>query len=107
MRTMSTSIRGRPASSCRAASLFLAGAFVAFLVTQAPHLVHHFFEPDLVQDECPYAASGDRAGGLQIEPVVVLVNLDGSAPAPTAIFSEPPSVIVAASLGRAPPSPSL
>jgi hypothetical protein len=35
------------------------------------------------------------------------VTSDSSAPAPTAIFSEPLSVIVEASHGRAPPSPSL
>ena len=52
------------------ASLLLAGAFVAFVATQSPHLVHHFFEPELVQDECPFAANGERTGGLPIEPVV-------------------------------------
>jgi hypothetical protein len=100
---MRTSICRRRTSSYQTTSLLLAGAFVAFLVTQAPHLVHHFFEPDLVQDECPFAASGDRAGGLQIEPVTVIVILDGAAAAPSAVVSEPPNVIVEASLGRAPP----
>jgi hypothetical protein len=85
-------------------SLFLAGAFVAFLVSQAPHLVHHFFEPDLVQDECPFAASGDRIGGLQTEPVVVAVS-DVSMPVLPAAPLAPASLARAVPLGRAPPSP--
>ena len=84
-------------------SLLLAALFAAFIVTQAPHLVHHFFEPDLVQDECPYAASGERTGGLPVEPVAVVATPDVSTVTLPTVLIAPPRVGLAASLGRAPP----
>jgi hypothetical protein len=59
-------VLARPGPSVwrRRASLLIAGAFVAFLAMQAPHLVHHFFEPEHVKDECPFAANGERTGGI-------------------------------------------
>ena len=85
-------------------SVLVSGLLVAFLVTQAPHLVHHFFEPDHVQNECPFAANGERTGGLQIEPVDVVTGADISIPVlPSAVF-EPGSVAHATPLGRAPPA---
>ena len=102
---MATSASRSPTLSGRVASLLLAGAFVAFVATQAPHLVHHFFQPDLVQDECPFAASGDRTGGLQLEPIVVVVTTpEVSTPALPAVLPAPPSVVPAASRSRAPPA---
>jgi hypothetical protein len=101
---MATSAFGRPVSWRSVTSLLVASAFMAFLVTQAPHLVHHFFDTELVQDECPFAANGDRTGGLQIEPVAVVTVADISIPMlPAAIF-EPGSVAHATPLGRAPPA---
>ena len=87
------------------ASLLLLGAFVAFLVTQAPHLVHHFFEPEQVVDECPFAANGDRTGGLTTQPVVTVALADASTPLATAIRAAVQSLVPAASRGRAPPAP--
>jgi hypothetical protein len=101
---MATSALGRPVSWRSVTSLVLAGAFVAFIAAQAPHLVHHFFEPDLVQDECPFAANGERTGGLQIEPVAVVAVSDASTPLLAAALFEPGSVAHAAPLGRAPPA---
>ncbi len=95
---------GRLASWRSATSLLLAGAFMAFIAAQAPHLVHHFFERDLVQDECPFAANGERAGGLQIEPVTIVAVSDVSMPVPPAAPFEPRSVAHATPLGRAPPA---
>jgi hypothetical protein len=100
---MTTSGSPCPTLSCRVASLLLAGAFVAFVATQAPHLVHHFFQPALVQDECPFAASGDRTGGLEVEPVAVVVVSEVSTLALAAMPPVPPSAVAAAFLGRAPP----
>lgn len=97
---------GRPTVLRRATSLLLAALFVAFVAKQAPHLVHHFFEPDLVQDECPFASSGDRAGAVPVEPVAVVATPDVSTAALPAVLSAPPSVVPDVSLGRAPP-PSL
>jgi hypothetical protein len=85
------------------ASLLLAGAFVAFLATQSPHLVHHFFEPDLVQDECPFAASGDRTGWLPIEPVAVAATAEVSTPLLPAVLLPPTAVARDAARSRAPP----
>jgi len=99
-----TSASPGPASSRRAASLLFAGLFVAFIATQAPHLVHHFFERELVQDECPFAASGERTGGLQVQPVAVLAIAHVSTPALAAALPAPPSIVPAASRGRAPPA---
>src|SRR2546425_13318327 len=101
---MATSGSRRPTLSCRVASLLLAGAFVAVVASQAPHLVHHFFQPDLVRDECPFAASGERLGGLQIEPVAVVTTPEVSTPALPAVPPSPPSVVPAASRSRPPPA---
>src|SRR5262249_57930741 len=78
---MATSAFGRRVSWRSVTGLLIACAFMAFLVTQAPHLVHHFFDPELVQDECPFAANGDRTGGLQIEPLALLAASARSRPA--------------------------
>ena len=101
---MATSSSRGPAWSCRAAGLLFAALFVAFVVTQAPHLVHHFFEPELVQDECPFAASGERTGGLQVDPVAVVAVTDASTLAVPTVLPASPSVVPAASRGRAPPT---
>ena len=98
-----TSAFGRPTSRCRVASLLLAGLFLASIATQAPHLVHHFFERDHVKDQCPFAASGERSGGLPLEPVAVVATPDVSTPTLPAVFMAPPSGGPTASRGRAPP----
>src|SRR2546428_729192 len=76
---------------------------VASIATQAPHLVHHFFERDHVKDQCPFAASGERSGGLPLEPVAVVATPDVSTPTLPAVFMAPPSGGPTASRGRAPP----
>ena len=88
----------------RSVSLLLSALFVAFVVQQAPHLVHHFFEPEHVQDECPFAASAERTGALQADAVVIAIwDVKESAP-PTSILLTP-AIVLAASRGRAPPVP--
>ena len=101
-----TSALGRPTSLYRVASWPLAGLFLAFIATQAPHLVHHFFEPEHVKDECPFAANGERAGTLETHPVALAAVADVSTPWLTAAFLAPPSVAPAVSRGRAPPAPT-
>jgi len=90
----------------RRVSLLVAGAFVAFLAMQAPHLVHHFFEPEHVKDECPFAANGERTGGLETEPIALIALADVSTPCLTTALLAPPSVAPAVSRGRAPPAPT-
>jgi hypothetical protein len=90
---------------CGATSFLLAGAFVAFVAMQSPHLVHHFFEPELVQDECPFASSGERTGGLPIEPVAVAAAVEFSIPLWPAALAAPAAVARSATRSRAPPAP--
>jgi hypothetical protein len=92
-----------PSLPRRGAGLLFAGLFAAFLVSQAPHLVHHFFEPQLVQDECPFAASGDRTGWLPIEPVAVAATAEVSTPLLPAVLLPPTAVARDAARSRAPP----
>ncbi|PYM77775.1 MAG: hypothetical protein DME03_03115 [Candidatus Rokuibacteriota bacterium] len=101
---MATSALGRPVSWRSVTSLLLAAAFVVLIAAQAPHLVHHFFETDHVQDECPFATNGERTGGLQIAPVAVVAVSDVSMPMLPAVSFEPGSVAHATPLGRAPPA---
>ena len=44
--------------------LLAASCFLAFLVTQSPHLVHHLFEPLQNQGDCAFASAAERAQGL-------------------------------------------
>src|SRR5262249_43762581 len=103
----------------RRVSLLVAGAFVAFLAMQAPHLVHHFFEPEHVKDECPFAANGERTGGLETEPIALVALAAVSTPrltpaplapprprAPPRALLAPPSAAPAAPRGPPPPAPT-
>ena len=100
---MMISVSSRPTSR-QTVSLLLTGLLLLFLVRQAPHLVHHFFEPQHVQNECPLAASGDRTHGLQAAPIVVVAAPEISTPGVASVCSATPSVAVLAFFGRAPPA---
>ena len=54
--------------------LALAALFVALLVEQSPHLVHHAFEHDEVQADCVFLASTDRQHAAPADGVPVLVR---------------------------------
>jgi len=99
-------VRPSPCAWRRSASLLLAAVFVAFLAAQAPHLVHHFFEPERVKDECPFAANGERTGGLETSPVTLAAVADVSTPWLGAAFLAPASIVPDVSRGRAPPAPT-
>ena len=50
--------------------LLVAAVHVAFLVWQAPHTVHHFFERELEkQNECAFNAAADRSSGTTVTAV--------------------------------------
>jgi hypothetical protein len=85
----------------------LAAVYVAYLVRQAPHTVHHFFEHDAeTQNECALNASAERVSATTVD----LVNI-----APVSVV-EPPIPVVAPALvprrslavlgPRAPPHPA-
>jgi hypothetical protein len=40
--------------------LLVVGFFVAYLVGQSPHLVHHLFEDDESQADCTFLSAADR-----------------------------------------------
>jgi hypothetical protein len=53
-------------------ALFLALFFGAFVVWQAPHTVHHLFDPETEdQRECAFAASADRGQATETAEIVV------------------------------------
>lgn len=41
-------------------------AFLAYVVVQSPHLVHHLFEHAETQTDCAFATAGERLPGLTI-----------------------------------------
>jgi hypothetical protein len=58
-----------PTMSCARAwvPLLAAAMYVAFLVWQAPHTVHHFFERELgKQNECAFSAAAERSSGTTV-----------------------------------------
>jgi hypothetical protein len=97
-RVVPTSLRPRPAIGLLTAALFL-----ALVAEQAPHLVHHFFEPEHVQAECVFACGADRAQGLVVD-IVTLPPVELSpARAALAIRPAPATVALAPTEARAPP----
>jgi hypothetical protein len=97
---MPLSRRGR---ARRTLSALTAVSLLWLLAAQSPHLVHHLFEPDVVQDDCPLAWGADRtvlgtacAGGEAPVPLVAA----HSAPVPPVPVADPAD---APSLARAPP----
>ena len=87
----------------RAVGTLVAVALLWLLAAQSPHLVHHVFEPDVVQDDCPLAWGADRtdlssACTVGAAPVhLVAAHVTPAAPPPTVDPAH------AASLARAPP----
>lgn len=52
--------------------LLVAAVHVAFLVWQAPHTVHHFFERELEkQNECALSAAAERSSGTAVAPISI------------------------------------
>src|SRR5262245_49141988 len=84
--------------------LLVATVHLAFLVWQAPHTVHHFFEREFEkQNECAFSAAADRSSGT----TVALVSIAPAADvAPLVAVGEPAFVLrpaVSVLRPRAPP----
>lgn len=78
--------------------LLAATVHIAFLVWQAPHTVHHFFERELEkQDECAFSAAAERSSGTPVAPVTI---------APVAA-AEPLAAVVAPAFVPRPPRSAL
>lgn len=90
----------------RALSALAAVVLLWFLAAQSPHLVHHVFEPDAVQDDCPLAWGADRTdlatacAGAAPPVHFVAAHTAPALPGPI------PDPVHAASLARAPPRPA-
>jgi hypothetical protein len=60
----------------RALWTLLAAVYVGWLVWQAPHTVHHFFEHDAEkQNECALNAAAERSSGTTVD-IVQIVPVD-------------------------------
>jgi hypothetical protein len=84
--------------------LLVVGFFVAYVVGQSPHLVHHLFEDDEVQADCTFLAAADRhhaipADGALLSSAPVGVSTVLPATEASAISHDPGSAGA-----RAPPS---
>ncbi|HEV8393088.1 MAG TPA: hypothetical protein VGQ37_02390 [Vicinamibacterales bacterium] len=84
--------------------LVFAGFLAAFVVGISPHLVHHLFDDDHEQADCPFASVAERQQGVTPSIAVTLAPAHAAAspllPAPAA----PPSSGLAPSSPRAPPT---
>lgn len=99
--TFGLRLRSLPLSRLLAASCFL-----AFLVGQSPHLVHHLFEPGQKQTDCAFASAGKHTEGFSADtltPVPVLTEGDGVS---VTHQSPLPSLALVPSEARAPPLPA-
>ena len=85
-----------------------AALYVAVLVWQAPHTVHHFFEHDPEkQNECALSASAERSAGTTAV-VVSLVPVAGLELPLAPVAADPLVRSTPSVLGpRAPPSPTV
>jgi len=84
--------------------LVFAGFLAAFVVGISPHLVHHLFDDDHAQAECPFASVGERQHGLTASTAVTIAPAHIAA-APTLITPPAPaSSVRAPSSPRAPPT---
>lgn len=87
--------------------LLAAALYVAVLVWQAPHTVHHFFEPEAEkQNECALGAAAERSTGTTVDGVGIVavagIELPAVALAPE-LFARPARSVLGP---RAPPSPA-
>ena len=83
--------------------LLATSCFLAFLVAQPPHLVHHLFEHGQKQTDCAFASAGKHTEGLSpdiLTPIPVLTEGDGVS---IAHQSPLPSLALTPSHARAPP----
>jgi hypothetical protein len=83
--------------------LFAALLFLSFVISQAPHTVHHLFEPDHTDTECPFASAGDRLPGLGAEVTGFDHGQTWASDQHPPASPRLPSTVVSSSLARAPP----
>ena len=84
--------------------LLTAAAFCVFVVGLAPHLVHHIFDHEHVQPDCPFAMAAERhQAAPELVPAVLMPDV-----APEALPAGPDHGVTAVALrpasARAPPT---
>jgi hypothetical protein len=84
--------------------LAIAVLFVALLVEQSPHLVHHVFEHDEVQADCVFLASTDRQHAAPADGVPMLVRPAAASIVGLAATAGPITRSPDLAAARAPPS---
>jgi hypothetical protein len=83
--------------------LLAAGLFLALLVGQSPHLVHHLFETGQIQTDCTFASTGERTQWIPAEIVTLIPTPVVEGAGCGADHSALPSPAPAPSDARAPP----
>lgn len=83
-----------------------AAVYVAFLVWQAPHTVHHFFERDAEKpNECAFSAAAERSAGTTVAAVGLVPVAGLELPVGPVAFDHVARQVRAVLGPRAPPSP--
>jgi hypothetical protein len=88
----------------RGPGLLLAVCLAVFTIATAPHRVHHLFEPEHTERDCPFATVAERIPA----DTSIVVALAAHETAPTSVVPLPtvalPSTASAPTTARAPPS---
>jgi hypothetical protein len=84
--------------------LVFAGFLAAFVVGISPHLVHHLFDDDHQQADCPFASVAERQPGLTASTAVAIATTQITAPPALPVPAAPASSVRAPSSPRAPPA---
>ena len=83
--------------------LLATACFLAFVVGQSPHLVHHLFEAKQSQTDCAFASADERTQGLFADTVSLTLPLEVEAGGSIVAQPAPPSLALAPTSARAPP----
>ena len=98
---------GTPRTRILLAPLLTAAVYLACLVWQAPHTVHHFFEHDAEkQNECALGAAAERAPGVTVDAVSVAPVAAAGPPSCVAAPASQALFVPALPAPRAPPHPT-
>ena len=65
---------GRSRTRSRVGHALMLVIFAGYLATITPHSVHHLFEHDVVESDCPFAPASERQHAASV-PIVALVQI--------------------------------
>ena len=84
--------------------LLVALLFTAALLEQSPHLVHHLFEHDDVQSDCPFVTASQRHDATPAPDAPILANVQRVGPLVTSLEPSASSHQPRRAAARAPPA---